>query len=80
MYYGRKNFGNSMNVGILTETTNLSKTLKGLINLFLSITKSIPIPLPITFLNFSFKKPIVLRLEFLSWYLIILTLLFTNEQ
>ena len=34
MYYGRKNFGNSMNVGILTETTNLSKTLKGLINLF----------------------------------------------
>ena len=33
MYNGRKNFGNSMNVGILTETTNLSKT-QGLINLF----------------------------------------------
>ena len=59
--------------------SNLSKTLKGLIKRFL-IIKTILIPSSIPFVNFLFKKSVVLQLGVLAQCLILFTLLFTNDQ
>ena len=60
--------------------SNLSKTLKGLIKRFLTIIKTILIPSSIPFVNFLFKKSVVLQLGVLAQCLILFTLLFTNDQ